>query len=756
MKKGAQKWRRWKNSVASQWAASYLLILLIPICTTLFSSRYTSRIMVAEIEKANQAVLQSLKADMDQQLENTRAAFSFIFRNVDFSNTTRHRSDSLEFRTDGAAFMKALQAYRSSTDIGEILVCWVENGYLLLGNTFTKSEQIFGARQLSVSDGMTQEDWFALLGDSYNQQFLLSSQFSIRPSGNSIVYAHSIENRSCGRVNIFVCIPLMAMQDISQRLQGSILLLLDEKGDILAAAGDGQDIPALPLPALPGAGAQAQHIELEGGSYIFTSIPSEQSSWSYAILAPEKVFWESSRYAAYLNLAGIAVALLLGGLVSFALFRHNYRPVESLLHMLGKGGGSGNEFERIMKGYSLLREENRNMKGALEEQLQRSREAYLLARLKGRRRLLDDRDANARFDLQADGYFALAAFSPAENNEGEPEDSLDLLFFAIDNIFSELMQGACGLTRMEDGDTLFYLLRFPTPEGWKTRCGEAAQRVIEVLGEYAPVNAAISPLREGIDSLPLLYRDTMDAMEYHSIAGGSGALWTEDLRLQELLPTLDFHGDNQLLSEALRIGDAEAASAAVNRIFEIYRSSSISFSLFRLLLVESYTTIAETFADISEGSEQCLRMTRRLEQLLSCSEETALQGQLLQIVERICRQQSERAGPPDILIQRVEEYVQKNYMDNNLNISTIADAMQLTPSYLSRTFRTKTGEGLLDRINSIRIAHAKQIMRTRNISQEQLCSMVGYANVRTFRRAFSRVEGVTPGKYFPGEEDPRE
>ncbi len=753
MKRQSEKWKRWKNSVAVHWVASYLLILLIPIFTTLFSSRHVGKIMVAEIEKANQAVLSSLKADMDQQLENAHAAFSFIFQNGNFSNTTRRRGDSLDFRTDGAAFMKALQAYCSSTDTGEVLVYWTENDYLLLGGSFTKSAQLFGARQMHVSDGLTQAEWLSLLGESYNNQFLISPAFSIRSSKNSIVYAHSVENRACGRVNVFVHIPLSAIQEISKRLEGSILLLLDGNGAVLTAAYGGREIPDLELPVL--SGGEAQRISLDGESYIFTDIPSNQSSWSYAILAPEKVFWESSRYAAYLNLLGIAVALLLGGLVSFALFRYNYRPVEILLHMLGKGSGSGNEFERIMKSYSLLREENRNMKGALEEQLQRSRESYLLARLKGRRRLLDNQDANARFDLQADGYFTLIAFSPAENGSKEengPADSLDLLFFAVDNVFSELMQGACELTRMEDGEVLFYLLRYRSPEGWKERCGEAAQRVVEIFSGHSPVNAAVSPLREGLDSLPLLYRDTMDAMEYRSIAGGSGLLWAQEVQLQEL-PGPDWRSDNQLLSEALRSGDAAAATAAVNRIFENYHSStSVSFSMFRLLLVESYTAIAEAFSSISGDSEQCLRLTKQLEQLLSCSQESVLQQELLQIVERICRQQREREGPPDALIQRIEDYVQKNYMDSNLNISTIADAMQLTPSYLSRTFRAKTGEGLLDRLNAIRIAHAKEIMRTRNISQEQLCGMVGYANVRTFRRAFSRAEGVTPGKYFSGED----
>ena len=251
MKLQREKWLRWENSVASQWAASYLLILLIPIFTMPFSSRYISKMMVSEIEKADHAVLSSLQADIDQSLESAHAVFSFIFRSAEFSDTARHRSDSLSFRTDGAAFMKSLRAYRSSAGVGEVLVYWTQNDYLLINDTFTKSAQVFGARQFNVPDSIPQEEWLELLGRKYNNQFLISRHFSIRPTGSGIVYAHSIENQACGRVNVFVNIPLTAMQSIAKRLDGGILLLLDENNEVLAAYGE-QEISPLKIPEISG------------------------------------------------------------------------------------------------------------------------------------------------------------------------------------------------------------------------------------------------------------------------------------------------------------------------------------------------------------------------------------------------------------------------------------------------------------------------------------------------------------------------
>ena len=100
------------------------------------------------------------------------------------------------------------------------------------------------------------------------------------------------------------------------------------------------------------------------------------------------------------------------------------------------------------------------------------------------------------------------------------------------------------------------------------------------------------------------------------------------------------------------------------------------------------------------------------------------------------------------IVAYVLGYVEEHYADSSLNISSIADSIDKNPKYVSRVFKENMGEGILDYVNRIRIGKAKEIIAIRRYSTEEAGKMVGYASNQTFRRAFIKVVGITPGKYM--------
>lgn len=99
------------------------------------------------------------------------------------------------------------------------------------------------------------------------------------------------------------------------------------------------------------------------------------------------------------------------------------------------------------------------------------------------------------------------------------------------------------------------------------------------------------------------------------------------------------------------------------------------------------------------------------------------------------------------LVKKIKTYVDNYYSDCNLNIASIADTIHLSPKYMSKLFRDDTNEGLLDYINQIRINHAKELLKTTSINIDELASMVGFSNSRSFRRNFIKATGITPTDY---------
>ncbi len=100
------------------------------------------------------------------------------------------------------------------------------------------------------------------------------------------------------------------------------------------------------------------------------------------------------------------------------------------------------------------------------------------------------------------------------------------------------------------------------------------------------------------------------------------------------------------------------------------------------------------------------------------------------------------------IVRSVIQYVEQHFTESDLNINTIAEGIGRNPKYLSRVFKDETGEGILDYVNQKRIKKAQILMKSENMTLEQIGEMVGYASTKTFRRAFQKETGMMPGNYL--------
>ena len=100
------------------------------------------------------------------------------------------------------------------------------------------------------------------------------------------------------------------------------------------------------------------------------------------------------------------------------------------------------------------------------------------------------------------------------------------------------------------------------------------------------------------------------------------------------------------------------------------------------------------------------------------------------------------------LVEEVKQFINTHYMENTVNISTVAIALERNPKYIARVFRSETGEGMLEYIHRLRIMQAIQLFHSGHNSVNEVGVQVGYATYKSFLRAFIKGIGVTPGNYL--------
>lgn len=93
------------------------------------------------------------------------------------------------------------------------------------------------------------------------------------------------------------------------------------------------------------------------------------------------------------------------------------------------------------------------------------------------------------------------------------------------------------------------------------------------------------------------------------------------------------------------------------------------------------------------------------------------------------------------------DLLQKNYVTEH-KINFYADKLCVTPRWLSRVVKEVSGQYASELINQFLINEAKQLLRTKKYTVNQICDMLNFSTQQMFTRFFKNMTGNTPKQYM--------
>jgi two-component system, response regulator YesN len=95
------------------------------------------------------------------------------------------------------------------------------------------------------------------------------------------------------------------------------------------------------------------------------------------------------------------------------------------------------------------------------------------------------------------------------------------------------------------------------------------------------------------------------------------------------------------------------------------------------------------------------------------------------------------------LVRQALELIQDHFTED-LQLSQVAEALFITPNYLSRLFRQETGKSFSEFIQEMRIKKACELLSLGKLKIYQVGEAVGYPNPRYFSEWFQKHTGYSP------------
>lgn len=97
-------------------------------------------------------------------------------------------------------------------------------------------------------------------------------------------------------------------------------------------------------------------------------------------------------------------------------------------------------------------------------------------------------------------------------------------------------------------------------------------------------------------------------------------------------------------------------------------------------------------------------------------------------------------------IHLIKSYI-KSHLSEKLTLDLIAAQLHYNPEYFSRYFKRATGKNISEYLTAMRMDRAKELLKTTDLSINEVCYFCGYSSLSNFRSHFVKHCGMSPKEY---------
>ena len=431
-------------------------------------------------------------------------------------------------------------------------------------------------------------------------------------------------------------------------------------------------------------------------------------------------------------------------MVCFVLILFALKLTWSPLHKLTKKIAPENDFnqnliEQLDQTFAKSRKENTELLHKLDNYRQSIHKALFNSSIGS-----DTVDVDQFFEIKAgDEIYAIRIHS-----DKNPLPCEEILQY-----FLHLFPGENPCILLEkDSCNAVYLLNYTGQEPNKTDV------LVDMLTDYLSGNGYFAAISNGSNSpldIPTLCENARAAANY----------W-DDSHMITNYSALD-PGASSLTYPNDKLGELSAHLAAKNFIiarevladlFSVIDSPSLKQSelpdfYFRCILVDILTGIGKSmeeanikFKDYSDLYFATLYSCRSLDYTQEMQTIWDNFSKLLDFYEQSF---PSKIVDPDYL----REMLNTSFCQPDISISVLAEHFHVSIAYMSYLIKKELGMNFVDYLWELRMTYAQELLKTTDLSVDEISLKVGYQNPSSFRRKFKQATGITPSSYRTNSTD---
>ncbi|MDR3121386.1 MAG: hypothetical protein LBU58_08660, partial [Clostridiales bacterium] len=618
---------------------------------------------------------------------------------------------------------------------------------------------------IAIFHDLSYDEWEKLqLGGSAGSHFS-STNVTIRNIDKSIIVCVNALPLTPTQNKLGALGVMMDAEQLSTILAGGIIdrtgaaFVLDASGKVLLKAGssafDRFDPSATPVSGLyqdwgqrDAAGDdRAEGLGGEGGILV-TRIPSSVGGFTYVSVVPTKSYTARVEQIRTMTALFFSVMLVVGILISLLFAKRNASPIKSLAVMLrqailppgaqqgpGHPGGK-DELDYIGETVLTTLAENRSVRQLMEVNLPLLQSSLITRLMSGTgeadiaQTLLSLRASG--LPLKNSGYVVVAASiaGPAPDGmgggggagerEGGGED-LNLARFAAANVLLELFSQISDEAYSANLG-LEYVAILIGVDALPDRGGERIRATLEQASRLLRGHMSLY-LRFGVGSaqppegVPLSFREARTACDFSFYSLQGEILEYRDINVSSQVYSYPVEAELALMN-SVKNGNSERMQEQIRSIIsENFENSTLSLDLARCLFFDIISTAVKITGEMRMNYSEAFE-TDPVSLLTSCNSIAEMEQALIRIFGTLCHiANGKKLNHNERLKNAMLLFIDQDYGNKELNLSTVADVFHLSPAYVSRFLKEYAGINFMDYLRAKRIDKAvEHLLNARGLS----------------------------------------
>lgn len=261
------------------------------------------------------------------------------------------------------------------------------------------------------------------------------------------------------------------------------------------------------------------------------------------------------------------------------------------------------------------------------------------------------------------------------------------------------------------------------------------------------LNIGFSHCHDNWNQIAEAYREAVDALASLGSAGQTGAIQPPRTARWQGLDLTRIHALVQDILADIREGDSRPAELQCEALFQTLKASQAPLELIQDICIQLASLCSSqltfynlTMNDLGPGGQHVF--TR----LAESTHIRALQEILQPIVALSARLLKNENRCSSSIVVKAMAFLNEHYAEP-LTLRQIADAVHVSPSYLSRLFHRQTGQTIVDVCKTIRLDQACQLLRSTELKHYEIADRVGIDDPAYFSQLFRKHTGLSPSEY---------